>query len=183
MKEKKNDYLQVLEFAANYGHGVFTSSFIPDRNKQEALRFFVKRHPEYVMKFQGVKRKATLYVLTNKGKSFVGGLGPITRSKTSESLKDLVTINLHLYRMGLKISYQNTPNVKIKTPNGIFGILSYKWGIPRNFEELDYLVTPRNLKSIFQSKIGYLHALCHRHHLNQKRLVHLISEAVTVNTI
>ena len=153
-----DEFKSLIDFSARCGHGVFSLTMLESIKSWNYAKVFVHRKPSLFWSIRGTHGDIRIFKLTKEGCRFFNlEKSTITSSESPEALTDILLINSFLVEKGIEIKYKNTPYISLSTTFGKVGVLSRRWGVPREVENLDILLsTPQMKKDVLKSLEVYI---------------------------
>lgn len=142
-------YLDALKLCAQYGHGVFFSSLCGSRKHQDSFKFFKLRHPSF---FETWIPQGAQYRLITLSKDCYKYLGVQYRTYALEnyfSVLDAAIINAYMFEQNDFFEWAYKPRLILNTKLGNVGLLSTRYGPPKDLSHIDLLI------GIKQDKLRY----------------------------
>jgi hypothetical protein len=146
------NYKQFLTFISQYGHGVFTVTMLDSSSERKTLTSFINNNLDFFEGLKVAQGQVRIFKLTFKGMSYFGFKRKPCKTMEVYSLLEYVLINSYLINNNAHIKYTIKPYCMLTINNLKVGILSAKWGIPRNINEYDVLVSYKTfVKELFNN--------------------------------
>ena len=137
----------MLKRVADYGHGVFTQTMVEGKKERTSLRVWLHRHPEMAISWRGEKGDVAIFSLTKKGMEYFQGRDRLSRSESYYSYVDMAVLNAYMMEKDSFVNYRLRGHLSAEIGGHKVGLLSPRWGYPREISSLDILLTSPEMRS------------------------------------
>ena len=137
----------MLKRVADYGHGVFTQTMVEGKKERNSLRVWLHRHPEMAISWRGEKGDVAIFRLTKKGMKYFEGRDRLSRAESYYSYVDMALFNAYMIEKDSFVNYRLRTHLSVEIGGHKVGLLSPRWGYPREISSLDILLTTPEMRS------------------------------------
>ena len=172
-------YKELIEKISVYGYGVFTLTMVQDETERASLTKFVQRNPQYFTEYRGTKGYLKLIVLSNTGKIYFNLKCRLTTSTTWQSLLDIALFNAYMAEKNQWEILSNKPYSILKLGDEKVGLISSRWGITKNFDEVNLLLATEAQKELLLNNLDFIQKSAKELRATERKVMELISNSYT----
>lgn len=164
---------------AKNGRGVFTITMVPEYQRDAFKKYLYRNTPMYEQ-LKGTHGDIKIFQLNKLGmQEFNGTLRGHTMVGTWAAILDIALINSYMLDVGELKRYGMKPHTKIEIDGKMVGLISNRWGLTRNVDDVDTLIATKKSKELLLADELELKKLSKRDQLPVNLLVKKITNAIT----
>lgn len=174
-----DSYNQFLSSMAKNGRGVFSITMVKE-SLRNPFRMYLYRNPHLYEQIKGTHGDVKIFQLNKVGmQEFNGALRGHTMVGTWAAILDIALINSYMLDVGELKKYGIKPHTKVEIGGKTVGLISNRWGLTRNVDQVDTLIATKKSKELLLADHQELEKLSKRDQLPVNLLVKKITNAVT----
>jgi hypothetical protein len=172
-------YKELIEKVAAYGYGVFTITMVTDEAERASLAKFIQRNPFYFQQFKGKQGDLKIITLTSEGKKYFGVKVRLSEAQSWHSYLDIALLNAYMVESGEWSKQTNKPHFVLNLKSGKVGLISSRWGINKNFQDVKVLLATENQRKDLIKDVSFIADSVRELNTTPEKIVEAISNSVT----